>query len=107
MDTNIFQAYEEEIQALEEEIDLLSEKYEESQQEFTVFSDEILKSLKSFQREFQGESKGHESSPNLKAQLESLETDLSFLMKFTGIQFTSHVKKTVEKKQRECVCCYY
>ncbi|KAM6256636.1 centromere protein P [Porphyrio hochstetteri] len=104
MDTNIFQVYEEEIQALEEEINLLAEKYEEGQQESTVFSEEeILKSVKSFQRELQGESKGHESLLNLKAQLESLETDLSFLMKFTGIQFTSHVKKTVEKTRDRTV----
>ncbi|NXV74865.1 CENPP protein, partial [Atlantisia rogersi] len=104
MDANIFQVYEEEIQSLEEEINLLAEKYEESQQESTVFSnEEILKSIKSFQREFQGESKGHESSPNLKAQLESVESDLSFIMKFTGIQFTSHVKKTVEKTRDRTV----
>lgn len=54
------------------------------------------------QREFEGESKGHESPSDLKAQLESLEKDLSFLMKFTGIQFTSHSKKTVEKSKHFC-----
>ncbi|KFV11659.1 Centromere protein P, partial [Tauraco erythrolophus] len=98
MDNSICQVYEEEIRSLEEEIKLLTEKYEDGQQESTFFSDqEILMSIKSFQREFQGGSKGHESPSDLKAQLESLETDLSFLMKFTGIQFTSHSKKTVEK----------
>ncbi|XP_068276010.1 centromere protein P [Nyctibius grandis] len=104
MDNSIFQVYEDEIQSLEEEIKLLAEKYEDSQQESTFFSDEeILMSIKSFQREFQGESKGHESPSDLKAQLESLEKDLSFLMKFTGIQFTSHSKKTVEKTRDRTV----
>ncbi|KAM6248214.1 centromere protein P isoform 1-T3 [Spheniscus humboldti] len=104
MDNSICQVYEDEIQSLEEEIKLLAEKYEDSQQESTFFSDEeILMSIKSFQREFQGQSKGHESPSDLKAQLESLETDLSFLMKFTGIQFTSHSKKTVEKTTNRTV----
>ncbi|NWH53878.1 CENPP protein, partial [Fregata magnificens] len=104
MDNSICQVYEDEIQSLEEEIKILAEKYEDSQQESTFFSDEeILMSIKSFQREFQGESKGRESASNLKAQLESLETDLSFLMKFTGIQFTSHSKKTLEKTRNRTV----
>ncbi|KFM04399.1 Centromere protein P, partial [Aptenodytes forsteri] len=104
MDNSICQVYKDEIQSLEEEIKLLAEKYEDNQQESTFFSDEeILMSIKSFQREFQGQSKGHESPSDLKAQLESLETDLSFLMKFTGIQFTSHSKKTVEKTTNRTV----
>ncbi|NXN24469.1 CENPP protein, partial [Nycticryphes semicollaris] len=98
MDNGNCQVYEEEIQSLEEEIKLLTEKYEDNQQESTFFSDEeILMSITSLQKEFQGESKGHESPSDLKAQLESLETDLSFLMKFTGIQLRSHSKKTVER----------
>ncbi|NWR66762.1 CENPP protein, partial [Bucorvus abyssinicus] len=98
MDNSICQVYEDEIQSLEEEIKLLAEKYEDTQQESTFFSDEeLLMSIKSFQREFQGDPKRHESPSDLKTQLESLERDLSFLMKFTGIQFTSHSKKTVEK----------
>ncbi|NWU72495.1 CENPP protein, partial [Pterocles burchelli] len=104
MDNSILHVYEDEIQSLEEEIELLAEKYEESQQESTFFSDEeILMSIKSFQREFQGESKGREPLSDLKVQLESLQTDLSFLMKFTGIQFTSHSKKTVEKNRNRTV----
>ncbi|NWV75106.1 CENPP protein, partial [Dasyornis broadbenti] len=104
MDNSIFQAYEDEIQALEEEIKLLREKYEDIQQESTFFSEEeILKSIKSFESETQGETKGHESPSDLKAQLESLETDLSFLMKITGFQFTSHSKKTVEKTRNRTV----
>ncbi|XP_064524252.1 centromere protein P [Pseudopipra pipra] len=104
MDNNVYQVYEDEIQALEEEIKLLTEKYEDIQQESTFFSEEeILKSIKSFQRETQGGSKGHESPSDLKAQLESLETDLSFLMKLTGFQFTSHSKKTVEKTRDRTV----
>ncbi|NXK65912.1 CENPP protein, partial [Sylvietta virens] len=100
MDKDTFQAYEEEIQALEEEIRLLTEEYEDIQQESTFFSnEEILKAIKSFQ----GETKGHESSLDLKAQLESLETDLSFLMAFTGFHFTSHSKKTVEKTRNGTV----
>ncbi|NXX81990.1 CENPP protein, partial [Urocolius indicus] len=98
MDNSICQVYEDEIQSLEEEIKLLTEKYEDSQQEANFFSDEeILIAMKSFQGEFERESKESGSPSDLKAQLESLEKDLSFLMKFTGIQFTSHSKKTVEK----------
>ncbi|XP_023791347.1 centromere protein P-like [Cyanistes caeruleus] len=104
MDESTFQAYEEEIQALEEEIRLLTEKYEDIRQESTFFSEEeILKSIKSFQRETQGETRGHESPSDLKAQLESLETDLSFLMELTGFHFTSHSKKTVEKTRDRTV----
>ncbi|NXB71532.1 CENPP protein, partial [Donacobius atricapilla] len=98
MDESTSQAYEDEIQALEEEIRLLTEQYEEIIQESTFFSNEdILKSIKSLQGETQGGSKDHESLSDLKAQLDSLETDLSFLMAFTGFHFTSHSKKTVEK----------
>uniref|UniRef100_A0A8C0HSE4 Centromere protein P n=1 Tax=Buteo japonicus TaxID=224669 RepID=A0A8C0HSE4_9AVES len=100
MDNSICQVYEDEIQSLEEEIKLLAEKYEDSQQESTFFSDEeILMSIKSFQRE----SEGHESLSDLITQLESLETDLSFLKKFTGIQFTSHFKEIVEKTTNRTV----
>ncbi|NWQ66026.1 CENPP protein, partial [Neopipo cinnamomea] len=100
MDNNVYQVYEDEIQALEEEIKLLTEKYEDIQQESTFFSEEeILKSMKSFQRE----PKGHESPSDLKAQLESLEADLSFLMKLTGFHFISHSKKTVEKTRDRTV----
>ncbi|NWV99114.1 CENPP protein, partial [Machaerirhynchus nigripectus] len=104
MDKSVFQAYEDEIQALEEEIRLLTEKYEDIRQESTFFSDEeVLKSIKSFQRETQGETKGYESPSDLKAQLESLETDLSFFMTLTGFQFTSHSKKTLEKTRNRTV----
>ncbi|XP_035748119.1 centromere protein P [Egretta garzetta] len=104
MDNGTCQVYEDEIQSLEEEIKLLAEMYEDSQQESTFFSEEeILMSIKSFQGEFQGESKGHECPSDLKAQLESLERDLSFLMKFTGFWFTSHSKKTVEKTKTRTV----
>ncbi|NXU14252.1 CENPP protein, partial [Pardalotus punctatus] len=102
MDNSICQAYEDEIQALEEEIKLLREKYEDIQQESTFFSDEeILKAIKSFQGETREEATG--SPSDLKAQLKTLETDLSFLMKFTGFQFTSHSKKTVEKTRNKTV----
>ncbi|KAM3665914.1 centromere protein P isoform 1-T3 [Ammospiza maritima maritima] len=98
MDKGVFEAYEKEIQALEEEIRLLTEKYEDLRQESAFFSEEeILKAIKSLQEETEGETKGHESPSDLKAQLESLESDLSFLMEFTGFHFTSHSKKTVEK----------
>ncbi|NXH85381.1 CENPP protein, partial [Edolisoma coerulescens] len=104
MDESVCQAYEDEIQALEEEIRLLTVKYEDLRQESTFFSDEeILKAIESFQRETQGETKGQESASDLKAQLESLETDLSFFTAFTGFQFTSHSKKTVEKTKNGMV----
>ncbi|KFV45234.1 Centromere protein P, partial [Tyto alba] len=104
MDNNIYQVYEDEIQSLEEEIKQLTEKYEDSQQESTIFSDEeILMAKKLFQREFQRQLKGCDSPSDLKAQLESLEADLSFLMKFTGIHFTNHSKKTMEKTKTRTV----
>ncbi|NXH44445.1 CENPP protein, partial [Dicaeum eximium] len=104
MDESNFQAYEDEIQALEEEIRLLTEKYEDMRQESNFFSEEeILKSIKSLQKETQGETKGHESLSDLTAQLESLTADLSFLMEFTGFHFTSHSKKTVEKTRDRTV----
>uniref|UniRef100_A0A8V1A2U8 Centromere protein P n=1 Tax=Gallus gallus TaxID=9031 RepID=A0A8V1A2U8_CHICK len=98
MDNSVYQVYEDEIQLLEEEIKLLSDKYEDIQQESTFFSDEeVLMSVKLFQREFLAEHKGHGPPLDLKAELESLQRDLSFLVKFTGIQITSHSKKTLEK----------
>ncbi|XP_035193283.1 centromere protein P [Oxyura jamaicensis] len=104
MENNIYQVYEDEIQLLEEEIKLLAEKYDDVKQESTFHSDEeILTSIKLFKREFQGESKGQECPSDLKAQLESLEKEISFLTKFTGIQFTSHSKKTVEKNGNRTV----
>ncbi|NXL35946.1 CENPP protein, partial [Glaucidium brasilianum] len=104
MDKSICQVYEDKIQSLEEEIKLLTEKYEDYQQESTFFSDEeILMSKKSFQREFWRRSQGCEYLSDLIAQLESLEMDLSFIMKFTGIQFTSHFKKTMEKTRNRTV----
>uniref|UniRef100_A0A663MKM1 Centromere protein P n=1 Tax=Athene cunicularia TaxID=194338 RepID=A0A663MKM1_ATHCN len=104
MDNSICQVYEDKIQSLEEEIKLLTEKYEDYQQESTFYSDEeILMSKKSFQREFWRPSQGYEYLPDLRDQLESLEMDLSFIMKFTGIHFTSHFKKTVEKTRNRTV----
>lgn len=50
-------------------------------------------------KSLQGESKLHESPPDLKAELDCLESDLSFLMKFTGIWFTNYSKETVEKSK--------
>ncbi|NXI48501.1 CENPP protein, partial [Galbula dea] len=98
MDNSACQVYEDEIRSLEKEIKLLAEQYEDIQQESTFFSDkEILRSVKSFQRELCEEYKDHNTPSDLKAQLEVLEKDLSFLMKFTGIQFTSHSKKPVER----------
>ncbi|NXY36019.1 CENPP protein, partial [Pomatorhinus ruficollis] len=100
MDESSLQAYEDEIQALEEEIRQLTEEYEDIRQESTFFSDEeILKAIKSLE----GETKGHESLSGLKAELESLERDLSFLTAFTGFHFTSHSKKTVERSKTRTV----
>ncbi|NWR79289.1 CENPP protein, partial [Centropus unirufus] len=104
MDNSTCQAYQDEISSLEEEIKLLAGKYEDNQQESTFFSDEeILMAMKSFKEEFRGDYEGYESPSDLEAQLESLEKDLSFVMKFTGLQFTSHSKKTVERTGNRAV----
>ncbi|XP_048714327.1 centromere protein P [Caretta caretta] len=93
MESDIYQVYEDEIHSLEEEIEMLTQKFE-NKQESTFYSDEEIQiSIKSLQ----GESKLHESPPDLKAELDCLESDLSFLMKFTGIWFTNYSKETVEK----------
>ncbi|XP_065264800.1 centromere protein P isoform X1 [Emys orbicularis] len=93
MESDIYQVYEDEIHSLEEEIELLTQKFE-NKQESTFYTDEEIQiSIKSLQ----GESKQHESAPDLKAELDCLESDLSFLMKFTGIWFTNYSKETVEK----------
>ncbi|NXV00626.1 CENPP protein, partial [Cettia cetti] len=104
MDDNTSEAYEEEIQALEEEIRLLTEEYEEIQQESTFFSEEqILEAMYAFLKSLQGETEGHESASDLKAELESLEREISFLTALTGIHFTSHSKKTVERNKNGTV----
>ncbi|XP_072203532.1 centromere protein P [Excalfactoria chinensis] len=104
MDNSVYQVYEDEIQLLEEEIKLLTERYEDIQQESTFYSDEeVLKSAKLFQREFLGDHKGYEPPVDLKAELENLERDLSFLVKFTGIQITSHSKKALERTANRTV----
>ncbi|XP_038266630.1 centromere protein P isoform X2 [Dermochelys coriacea] len=93
MESDIYQVYEDEIHSLEEEIEMLTQKFE-NKQESTFYSDEEIQiSIKSLQ----GESERHESPPDLKAELDWLESDLSFLMKFTGIWFTNYSKETVEK----------
>lgn len=65
----------------------------------------FLHSRKSLEGEAQGETKGHESLSRLKAELESLERDLSFLTAFTGFHFTSHSKKTLERSKQFCALC--
>ncbi|NXO36611.1 CENPP protein, partial [Locustella ochotensis] len=105
MDESSSEAYEDEIQALEEEIRLLTEEYEEIQQESTFSDEEILESMYAFfhLKSFQGETKGHESLSDLKAELDSLETDLRLLTALTGFHFTSHSKKTLEKTEDRTV----
>nr|XP_025042750.1 centromere protein P isoform X2 [Pelodiscus sinensis] len=94
MENDIYQVYEDEIHSLEEEIEMLTQKFENNEQESTFYSDEEIQvSGKSHQ----GDSKWHESPPDLKPELECLKSDLSFLMKFTGIWFTNYSKETVEK----------
>ncbi|NWU43449.1 CENPP protein, partial [Hylia prasina] len=100
MDKSAFQAYDDEIQALEEEIRQLTEEYDNILQESTFFSnEEILEYIKSLP----GGTQEHESLSDLKAQLERLEADLSFLTALTGLRFTSHCKKTVEKNKNRTV----
>ncbi|XP_067424265.1 centromere protein P [Emydura macquarii macquarii] len=103
MESNIYQVYEDEIHSLEEEIEMLTQKFENNIQEPTFYSDEEIQiSIKSHQ----GESKQRESSPDLKAELDYLESDLSFLMKLTGIWFTDYSKKTVEKTGNKIIQKY-
>uniref|UniRef100_A0A452HFI5 Uncharacterized protein n=1 Tax=Gopherus agassizii TaxID=38772 RepID=A0A452HFI5_9SAUR len=99
MESDIYQVYEDEIHSLEEEIELLTQKFE-NKQESTFYSDEEIQiCIKSLQ----GESTQHESPPDLKAELDCLESDLSFLMKFTGIWFTNYSKETVEKTENKTI----
>uniref|UniRef100_A0A8C3SG91 Centromere protein P n=1 Tax=Chelydra serpentina TaxID=8475 RepID=A0A8C3SG91_CHESE len=98
MESDIYQVYEDEIHSLEEEIEMLIQKFE-NKQESTFYSDEEIQiSMYAFYiKSLEGESKRHESPPDLKAELDCLESDLSFLMKFTGVWFTNYSKETVEK----------
>ncbi|XP_061474056.1 centromere protein P isoform X2 [Rhineura floridana] len=98
MSNNDLQVYENEIQSLEEEIKKLTEEYECSQHGSMAYSDgEIMKTMKSFKRKSQEESNQYGSFPDLKTQLDLLESDLFFIMKFTGICFTHYSRKPVER----------
>ncbi|XP_042305583.1 centromere protein P [Sceloporus undulatus] len=98
MNNNDLQMYEDEIQSLEEEIKTLTEEYECSHHASMAYSDEdIMNMLKSSKRKSVEKLGQYESPPDLKTQLELLESDLSFIMKLTGICFTHYSRKPVEK----------
>ncbi|XP_053157056.1 centromere protein P [Hemicordylus capensis] len=107
MNNNIIQVYEDEIHSLEEEINNLKEEYECNQHESMAYSDkEIINAMKSFKRKSQEEPKQYGSSPELKTQLDLLESDLSFIMKLTGIWFTKYSRKPVEKSESKTIYKY-
>ncbi|XP_014376442.1 centromere protein P [Alligator sinensis] len=107
MESNIYHVYENEIQSLEEEIETLAQEYENNQLESTLYSDEkILMPVKPFQRESHEEYEEPEFSPDLKAWFNSLESDLSFLMKFTGICPANCSRKTLEKTGNKTIQNY-
>ncbi|XP_053233615.1 centromere protein P [Podarcis raffonei] len=98
MNNNDIKIYENEIQSLEEEIKMLTEEYECSLHGSFAYSDgEIMKAMKSFKGKSQEDLRHYEFSPDLKTQLDFLESDLFFMMKFTGICFTHCSRKPVEK----------
>ncbi|KAJ6668378.1 hypothetical protein lerEdw1_015755 [Lerista edwardsae] len=111
MNKNIVQIYEDEIRSLEEEIKTLTEEYECIQHGSMAYSDgELMKAMyvveklfcfylikKSHERPSQEEFKQCESSPDLKTQLDLLESNLSFIMNLTGVWFTNYSRKPVEK----------
>ncbi|KAJ7316775.1 hypothetical protein JRQ81_002937 [Phrynocephalus forsythii] len=98
MDKNNIQVYRDEIRALEEEIKMLKEEYECSQHSSVDYSDgKIRTARKSSKGSPQEDLELCESFPDLKAQLDLFETDLSFITKLTGICFTYYSRKPVEK----------
>ncbi|KAH0630072.1 hypothetical protein JD844_012668 [Phrynosoma platyrhinos] len=98
MNNNDLQIYKDEIQSLEEEIKILTEEYECSQHASMAYSDgDIMNVMKSSKRKSEEELGHYQSPPDLKTQLELLESDLSFIMKLTGICFTHYSRKPGEK----------
>lgn len=62
---------------------------------------------KSCKRKFQEEPKQYESPSDLLTQLDLLESDLSFIMKLTGIWLTNYSKTSVEKSKNFDYSCHY
>ncbi|XP_066472898.1 centromere protein P [Tiliqua scincoides] len=106
MNNNIVQVYEDEIWSLEEEIKTLTEEYECVQNASMAYSEgELMKAMKFHDRTSQ-EHKQRDSSPDLKTQLDLLESDLSFIMKLTGIWFTNYSRKPIEKSGNKTIHKY-
>ncbi|XP_054832122.1 centromere protein P [Eublepharis macularius] len=107
MNNNILQVYEDEIQSLENEIKMLTEEYECNQHGSMAYSNgKTTKAMKSIKKKFQEDPKQYYSSPNLKTQLALLESDFSFLMKFTGVWFKNYSRKQLEKSGIKTVYKY-
>uniref|UniRef100_A0ACB8EHN0 Uncharacterized protein n=3 Tax=Sphaerodactylus townsendi TaxID=933632 RepID=A0ACB8EHN0_9SAUR len=100
MNINTLKVYEDEIQSLEKEIQLLTEEYE-CHQHGTA-----KKAMNTIKRKFQEDPKCYYSSPDLKTQLALLESDFSFLMNFTDIQFKNYSRKLLEKSEIKTVYNY-
>uniref|UniRef100_A0A8D0E293 Centromere protein P n=1 Tax=Salvator merianae TaxID=96440 RepID=A0A8D0E293_SALMN len=72
-----------------------------------AYSDgEIMKTVKSLKRKSPEEPKQCDSFPALKHQLDLLESDLSFIMKFTGICLTHYTRKLVKQNETKTVQKY-
>ncbi|XP_026536328.1 centromere protein P [Notechis scutatus] len=107
MNSNEFQACEDEIKSLEEEIKMLTEEYEHSQHQSVTYTEaEIMEIMKLLRRKPEEELKQSKSSPDQETQLHLLEADLSFIMKFTGIFFTHYSRKLVEKNGSKTIQTY-
>ncbi|ETE69107.1 hypothetical protein L345_05093, partial [Ophiophagus hannah] len=107
MNSNEFQACEDEIKSLEEEIKMLTEEYEHSQHQSMTYTEaEIMEIMKLLRRKPEEELKQSKSSPDQETQLHLLEADLSFIMKFTGIFFTHYSRKLVEKNGSKTIQTY-
>ncbi|XP_070594712.1 centromere protein P [Erythrolamprus reginae] len=106
MNSNELQACEDEIKSLEEEIKMLTEEYEHSQHQSMAYTEtEIMEIMTLLRKKPEKEPKESKSSDQ-KTDLQLLEADLSFIMKFTGLFFTHYSRKLVEKDESKTIQTY-
>ncbi|XP_029455251.1 centromere protein P [Rhinatrema bivittatum] len=101
MEKSLYEVYEDEIRTLEKEIEELTEQYEENQQNGQLAKEEIEKAIKLYRGKTITKTRTPESVADIKSQLEQLESELSFLTKLSGIEFTTYSKQTVEKDENK------